>query len=136
MNTPPKVRGIGGVFTYSNNAEALAAWYEKFLGIQVVSSPQYGAYYCDYRYKDAADQPISLNWSIIQASKPMPKNELPFFCINYRVDNIDEFVAFLNANQIQTKAVEVYPEGKFTYLNDPDGNRIELWEPSADYFIK
>lgn len=135
MNRPPKIVGIGGVFIYSNNAEALAGWYQKFLGIPYTPAPQYGAYYLDYRYVDpTTNNPISINWSIIQANRPIPKYDQANFCINYRVNNMEEFVAFLNANDLKTSETETYPEGLFTYLNDPDGNRVELWEPSATYY--
>ena len=130
-----KIRGIGGVFLYSKNPKELAEWYRDVMGVNVVFTEEYDAYYCDFRYPDK-DSPFgqsSTVWSIMKTNKDIDRS-VPAFCINYSVDNLEDFADHLSQNGVEVKEIHEHPEGKFTHIYDPDGNQIELWEPSEEYF--
>src|SRR5438445_13479967 len=112
-----KVTGIGGVMFRSKDPEALSAWYNKHLGID------------------------RLNWE--QQAGPTvfapSENGTDYFgkksqqfLLNFRVDDLDGMLKKLKADKVKiAKEVEVYEGlGRFAWIEDLEGNRIELWEPS------
>jgi len=125
MNTPTeRVLGIGGLFFRSRDPEKLAQWYHNHLGILPVPS--------DY------DHPV---WE--QAAGPTVfapfATDTDYFgskqqawMVNFRVRSLDAMVVQLQASNIEVKLdPQTYPNGRFARLHDPDGNPIELWEPSS-----
>ena len=123
------IENIGGIFIYSEKPAELAAWYEKALGIQHTHTEEHSAWFADFKYQQGEGdnkQQYAL-WSILAIDKK-PKIEGKTFTVNLRVSNIHETVEHLKSLKVQVKDVEEYPQGKFAWLNDPDGNAIELWE--------
>ena|ERR1700761_858426 len=122
-----RVRGIGGIFFKSENPGALYAWYEKHLGI--AGRPNEGAMFPWRRAEDAATEEVTV-WSIFPASsKYFDPSQAPFM-LNYIVDDLDALLAELRAAGVQVdERVERHEYGNFGWITDPDGNRIELWEP-------
>jgi predicted enzyme related to lactoylglutathione lyase len=124
-----KVTGIGGVFFKSRGDHAaLAAWYEKHLGMTL--EPWGGAI---LKWpEDKADDGGLTVWSV---AKPDTKWFAPSdasFMINYRVDDLDGLLAQLRAAGVEAlKGPESDDNGKFAWIVDPDGNKVELWEPTA-----
>jgi predicted enzyme related to lactoylglutathione lyase len=119
-----KVTGIGGMFFRSNNPDALAEWYEKHLGIR--RTPQ--------SYEEESWQ----QEAGVTVFAPFPKNSEYFgnpekvWMINFRVRDLDTIVAQLRAGNIEvTIDPQAYPNGRFAWLYDPEGNPIELWEPAG-----
>jgi glyoxylase I family protein len=117
-----RVTGIGGVFFRAKDPEALALWYEENLGIDLVPA--------DYGQKPWSQEAGPT------AFAPFP-NDSDYFgkaeiqwMINFRVRNLDAMVKQLRAAKIEVSVDgEVYPNGRFARLHDPEGNPIELWEP-------
>ena len=112
-----KVTGIGGVFIKAENAPALRDWYRDHLGVDV--DPNYGG----TMFGETA-------WTIFPAtSKYFDKPCM----INYRVSDLDAMLA-----QLREAGVTVDPKvddsefGRFGWIVDPEGNRIELWQPATD----
>jgi predicted enzyme related to lactoylglutathione lyase len=127
-NPPNLVANIGGVFIYSEQPAALADWYKKHLGINYEHTPEYNAWYASFEYTDMrTGKKAYTAWSIL-LSNNRPKFEGKVFSVNYRVYNLEEMVDYLKVSNIEVKGIEEYPEGKFAWLTDPDGNHIELWE--------
>ncbi len=127
-----KVQGIGGVFIYANDPEALAAWYTEHLGIE---TENYGKTYYHafaYRYLDDPERRASTTWSIMPAKKkPLPKARKAM--VNYRVENLQKLLDQLADAGIEIESVEDYDYGRFAWIYDPEGNRIELFEDHFDY---
>jgi predicted enzyme related to lactoylglutathione lyase len=123
----PRVRGIGGIFFKSENPEALYAWYEKHLGI--VGRPDQGASFPWRRADEPAQEEMTV-WSIFSAStKYFEPGKAPFM-LNYIVDDLDATLEALREEGVPVDdRVEDYDYGKFGWIMDPDGNRIELWQP-------
>jgi len=123
----PKVTGIGGIFFYSDNPKETKEWYTKNLGLEI---NDWGSSSFDSRNIDRPDEINSLQW------KPFKKGDEHFapskkeFMINYQVQNIEGLVSKLKENGVTIiDSITTFDYGKFVYILDTDGNKIELWEP-------
>ncbi len=124
------VAHIGGIFIYSESPKELADWYTKHLGIEYEYTSEYKAYYASFHYHplDAPDAKRYVAWSILHTDKRPKYTEGKVFTVNYRVHNLDEILAHLRTNNIHIKGQEDHDEGRFAWIEDPEGNTIELWE--------
>lgn len=123
----PRVRGIGGIFFKSQNPEALNAWYEKHLGI--ASRPNEGVFFTWRRADDPSKEQMTV-WSIFPDSTKYFDPSKSQFMLNYIVDDLDATLEALRTEGVQVdERVERYDYGNFGWITDPDGNKIELWEP-------
>jgi predicted enzyme related to lactoylglutathione lyase len=124
-----KVTGIGGVFFKSTkDHKTLAAWYQQHLGI--VLEPWGGAV---LRWPEdrAADKGVTVWHVAAPDTKWFSPSDAPFM-INYRVDNLGELLANLRAAGVEiVKGPESDDNGSFAWIMDPDGNKVELWEPKG-----
>ena len=124
-----RVTGIGGVFfkSTSDNA-ALAAWYSKHLGMPL---EKFGGAILRWPEDRAEDRGLTV-WHVAgKDSKWFSPSTSPFM-INYRVDDLDALLAQLRAGGVEVvQGPESHENGKFAWIMDPDGNKIELWQPMA-----
>ena len=120
-----KVTGIGGIFFKAKDPDKLREWYRKHLGIEAES---WGFHFqwADDPQKDGG----ATVWSVFPDSSKY--FDRPFM-INYRVGNLDELLKQLRAEgaDVDPKSGEPSEFGKFGWVTDPEGNRVELWEPPA-----
>lgn len=119
----PKVLGVGGVFFKSPDPAALRAWYARWLGML---SDVYGVGF----HPDALPEGAYTVWSPFPADtayfEPSPRG----FMVNLIVDDLDAMLDRLRGSGAQVlDEVEDLPEGRFGWFVDPDGNKVELWEP-------
>lgn len=124
-----RVTGIGGVFFKSTgDRAALAAWYQKHLGMSLES---FGG--AILKWPDDAANDLGLTvWSLADHDSKWFSPSQASFMINYRVDNLGEMLAQLRAGGVDViQGPESHENGKFAWVMDPDGNKIELWEPKA-----
>ena len=118
------VTGIGGVFIKARDPKALAAWYRDALGLPL--QPWGGA---ALRY-DAPQHPPAAAWSAFAASSSYFAPSTSTFMINYAVDDLDAILARLHAKGVEPlKRTDDDTSGKFAWILDPEGNKVELWEP-------
>lgn len=121
-----RVTGIGGIFFKSQNPAALYEWYEKHLGIKQ-DVPGQGAM---FRWRDDGDPEGMTVWSLFPQDTKYFDPSKSAFMVNYRVDNLDELLKTLAAEGVQIDPKrEDYEYGRFAWITDPEGNRVELWEP-------
>ena len=122
-----KVTGIGGVFFKSaGKGSELAAWYEKNLGLSLES---WGGSILKWPDDKAGDGGLTV-WSTADSDSKWFSPSESSFMINYRVDNMDELLDQLKENGVEIqKGPDSEENGKFAWIMDPDGNKIELWEP-------
>jgi predicted enzyme related to lactoylglutathione lyase len=122
-----KITGIGGVFIKSkSDHKALAAWYQKNLGMPL--EPWGGA---ALRWPDdqAEDKGVTA-WHTAAPTSNWFSPSDSTFQINYRIDNMMEMIAQLKAAGVDIlKGPEFYENGAFAWIMDPEGNKVELWEP-------
>ena len=122
-----KVRGIGGIFFKSADAKKLYEWYETHLGIS--GKPDEGAMF-PWRRADDGNQEEMTVWSIFPATTKYFRDSKADFMVNYIVDDLDSALSeFRAAGVAVDDNVESHEYGKFGWITDPDGNRIELWQP-------
>ena len=124
-----KVTGIGGVFLKSKgDGAALAAWYQKHLGM---SLEVFGGALLKWSDDKAEDGGLTV-WHVANGDSEWFSPSQSSFMINYRVDNLDDML-----NQLRMASVEIvqgpesHENGKFAWVMDPDGNKVELWEPKV-----
>ncbi len=122
-----RVTGIGGIFFQANDPPALQAWYKRHLGIDVQAWGGTGFTWTDSDGKPYAGTTI---WSIGSAkSNPFAPGNASFM-INYRVENLHELVRVLREEGCNVlDKVDESEYGKFAWVIDPEGNKVELWEP-------
>ena len=122
-----KITGIGGVFFKStNDSAALAAWYQKHLGMSLEG---WGGAILRWPDDKAEDKGLTV-WNVAKKETQWFSPSNSSFMINYRVDNLDEMIAQLRADGIEIiQGPESHENGKFAWIMDPDGNKVELWEP-------
>ncbi|MEZ4386100.1 MAG: VOC family protein [Candidatus Krumholzibacteriia bacterium] len=124
-----RVTGIGGIFFQANDAAALQAWYKRHLGIDVQA---WGG--AAFRWTDAAGEPIggSTIWSIGPVGSDYYAPSRATFMINYRVDDLHALVAVLKQEGCDVlDKIEESEFGTFAWVMDPEGNKVELWQPPA-----
>jgi predicted enzyme related to lactoylglutathione lyase len=122
-----RVTGIGGIFFHAKDPAALRAWYQRHLGIDVQT---WGG--AAFPWSDAAGQPTagSTIWSINAADgAPFAPGEASFM-VNYRVDDLDALLDVLREEGCQVlDQADDSDYGKFGWVIDPEGNKVELWQP-------
>ena len=118
-----RVTGIGGIFFKARDPERMSSWYRDRLGI----GNEEGQSDFVWHEHDQPDQLGRTVWSLFPAQSdylgPAP------FTINYRVTDLDRMVKQLRSDGVAIDKIEEYDYGRFAWITDPEGNRIELWEP-------
>lgn len=121
-----KVTGIGGVFFLAKDPKALAAWYEKHLGMRLAD---FGGAILKWPDDKAEDKGLTV-WCVAERSSTWFAPSASPFMINYRVDDLDALLAQLKAAGVEiVQGPESHENGKFAWIMDPDHNKVELWEP-------
>ena len=121
--------GIGGLFFKAKDPQASKDWYRKHLGIE---SNQYGGVF-RWLQKDKPEKEGSTTWN------PFPEDTDYFnpcnqeYMINYRVEDLEALLPLLKEEGVTiTGDMQSFEYGKFAWIIDPEGNKIELWEPADE----
>ncbi len=122
-----RVTGIGGVFLKAKDPQQMAAWYEKHLGIEFGGQPYFQFQWVNPHHPT---EPGSTVFSFF-------KNESDYFApsekqlmVNFRVENLKELLETLKQEGVQVVGdMQEFSYGNFGWIMDPEGNKIELWEP-------
>jgi len=124
-----RVTGLGGIFFKARDAEKLRDWYAKHLGLPV---EPWGGFQFHWRQDEAPDRRGHTVWSVFKGdSSYFAPSEKPFM-INYRVENLDAVLEALRSEGVAVDPkVDESEYGRFGWVMDPEGNRIELWEPPS-----
>ena len=122
------IRGIGGVFFKSKNPKKLQEWYVEVLGLK----PDKQGYI--YFMWDKLTDPGYTLWAPFPADTKYFEPSQAEFMINFVVSDIDKVLEEIRAKgvEVDERGVEVTEQGKFAWCMDPEGNRIELWEPKSE----
>ena len=127
------IDGIGGAFLFSNDTKRLATWYRDCLGIVPEGEDsECNSIYASFEYRDLKNPEIkrTIAWAIMPTDQDI-KDKPRTGKINYTVKNMEEVLRHLKSKGVAIEKTEEYPSmGTFAWLKDPDGNPIELWEPS------
>lgn len=124
------VDGIGGVFIHANDARALSNWYAHHFGLKLETYEDGKVYGTEFKYRRLSDSSKvdSTVFSITQSKAVLPA-ERNQAVINYRVRDLAAFLEQLKAESIEIEKTEDFDYGRFAWIMDPEGNRIELYQP-------
>jgi predicted enzyme related to lactoylglutathione lyase len=118
-----RVIGIGGVFIKARDPKALGEWYRKHLGIDVQA-------WNGAAFQSAGGE--TTVWSLFPEASTYFAPSKAAFMVNYRVPDLDRVLAALRAEGCAVdERTETSEYGKFGWVMDPEGNRLELWQPPA-----
>jgi predicted enzyme related to lactoylglutathione lyase len=125
-----RVTGIGGVFFKARDAAALRAWYKRHLGIDVQS---WGGATFDWTDGDGKPVAGTTAWTIAPMdSKQFAPSAAPFM-VNYRVENLKALMQALREEGcIVLDKIDESDFGTFGWVMDPEGNKVELWQPPSE----
>jgi predicted enzyme related to lactoylglutathione lyase len=124
--TMKKVTGIGGIFFKCKDPKAVTAWYREHLG---VDTNPYGATF-EWYEGAASTKKGQTQWAPFPETTKYFEPSTRDFMINYRVENLEALVEELKKNGVTiVDTIETVDFGKFIHILDPEGNKVELWEP-------
>jgi ketosteroid isomerase-like protein/predicted enzyme related to lactoylglutathione lyase len=121
-----RVTGIGGIFFKAQDSKKLMKWYNEHLGIK----PE-GDWGAKFEWREVADPERKgyTIWSAMSKDTSYFDPSQASFMINYRVANLNKLIEQLKNKGVAVSEPEKHPQGLFAWVMDPEGNRIELWEP-------
>jgi predicted enzyme related to lactoylglutathione lyase len=120
-----RITGLGGIFFTSRDPAALAAWYAKHLGLD---AEEWGG----ARFVENEQRPGYTLWSPFAADTEYFGPGPQMYMINFRVDDLDALLAQLRASGVVVdERVDQNEFGRFGWITDPEGTRVELWQPPA-----
>lgn len=125
-----RVTGIGGLFFKTEDPQQTKDWYQKHLGF---NTDDWG---CTFWWKDNEGNKASTQWSPFKDDTKYFAPSKKDYMFNYRVENLVELLAELEKEGVTIVGkMEEYDYGKFGWILDNDGNKIELWEPKDAAFL-
>jgi len=123
-----RVTGIGGVFFKAKDAPALQAWYKRHLGVDVQA---WGGAAFDWVDADGKPAGGTTAWLIVPEDSEQFAPGKASFMVNYRVEDLHALVAALKAEGCNVlEKIDDSEYGKFAWVIDPEGNKVELWQPA------
>lgn len=124
-----KITGVGGVFFKARDPKKLGAWYKKHLGLPFKDA--WGCAAIEWSKDRRLDKGVTV-WALAEKSTKWFKPSPASFMINYRVDDLDGLLKKLKKAGIKAlQGPESHNNGKFAWILDPEGNKLEFWEPNG-----
>ncbi|HVG40921.1 MAG TPA: VOC family protein [Chitinophagaceae bacterium] len=128
-----KVTGLGGIFFKCKDPDKIKEWYAKNLGLQ---TDNYGTSF-EWRQSEDSTKRGFTQWSPFKEETTYFTPSAKEFMINYRVEDLEALVEQLEKDGVTiVDAIETFEYGKFVHILDPEGNKIELWEPIDEEYDK
>jgi predicted enzyme related to lactoylglutathione lyase len=125
-----RVTGLGGFFFKTKDPGKVKNWYKEHLGL---NTDDYG---CTFWWKDDDGNKCSTQWSPFKDDTKYFSPSEKQFMMNFRVENLTELLKALKKEGVTIVGeIEEYEYGKFGWILDPEGNKIELWEPIDKAFL-
>jgi len=122
-----RVTGFGGIFFKADDPEKLYGWYEKHFGVQRQGQE---AVVFNWRHADEPQKSGMTVWAIFRKDTEYFNPSRASFMMNFIVEDLDGLLAALREEGVEVDPHrEDYDYGRFAWIMDPEGNRIELWEP-------
>ena len=122
-----RVSGLGGIFFKATDPKKVGAWYKKHLGLPVEA---WGGVSFEWREAKRPTKRGATIWSPFAADTGYFKPSRKPFMLNFRVDNLERVLAELKNEKVWVDPkMEESEFGKFGWIMDCDGNRVELWQP-------
>jgi predicted enzyme related to lactoylglutathione lyase len=127
-----RVTGIGGIFFKAQDPKKLGQWYQQHLDIEIEAEATASTF--RWREKDNPEQTGATVWGLFPKETTYFGDKDRAFMINYRVENLEKLLEILKSEGVQVvKPLVNTEQGRFAWIIDPEGNRIELWQAPVDY---
>lgn len=127
-----RVTGIGEIFFKSQDPKASREWYNKHLGIQCPD--EYGGMF-EWQKTSKPEETAYTIWSLFEEKTEYFAPSKNDFMFNYRVENLVELLKVLKEEGVEIiSKMQEFEYGKFGWILDPEGNKVELWEPIEGSF--
>jgi predicted enzyme related to lactoylglutathione lyase len=134
MSELKRVTSIGGIFFRTKDPKAIREWYGKHLGLNI--DDQYGTSF-EWRHAEAPEKKGYTVWSPFKETTDYFGPNGKDFMINYRVENLEKLLEVLKSEGVEVAGdIQTFEYGKFGWIMDPEGNKIELWEPVDEEYDK
>ena len=131
MSNQGRITGVGGIFFKSDDPKTMRAWYQEKLGL---NTNDYGTLF-EFRSSTNPEQKEYLQWSPFAKDTKYFEPSSKDFMINFRVDNLEAVLKNLKAQGVEQIGETMHESyGNFAHVMDPEGNKIELWEPIEPAF--
>ncbi len=125
-----RVTGLGGFFFKSNDPGKIKDWYKTHLGL---ATDNYG---CTFWWKDKEGNDCSTQWSPFQNDTTYFAPSEKQYMMNFRVADLQGLIEVLREEGVEIAGeIQEFSYGKFGWIMDPEGNKIELWEPVDKAFL-
>jgi len=122
-----RVTGLGGMFFRSKDPKATLDWYRRHLGIE---SADWGGFAFQWLDKDDSGETGYTVWSAMPADTTYFAPSEESFMVNFRVADLEGLIAALETEGVHIVGeIQQHENGKFAWILDPEGRKIELWEP-------
>jgi predicted enzyme related to lactoylglutathione lyase len=127
-----RVTGIGGIFFKAQDPKAMGDWYTKHLGVELEGDEPVSTF--RWLEKEKPDVGGATVWSVFPNDTKYFGAADNEFMINYRVEDLDALLAVLKQEGVTVHGeIAETKHGRFAWISDPEGNRIELWEAPDNY---
>ena len=131
-----KVTGIGGIFFKCRDAKSMNAWYQQHLGFKALSDEEQSMMF-EWRDTEDPSQKGYTVWGPFKETTTYFEPSGKDYMINLRVENLVDLLRQLKEEGVEVVGeMEEYEYGKFGWIMDPEGNKLELWEPVDESFTK
>ncbi len=125
-----EVKQLGGVFVYTHQLDLMSEWYQKTFNLRYDYEQEGSLHLRSFYYQELNGDRRYTIFSLAQAKEQLPEGPKAFV-LNFRVSSMDAALAYLKENGIEHEAEQVHEQGRFAWVSDPDGNRVEFWEDTA-----
>lgn len=135
MSIQSHIVGIGGIFFKAKNPEVLQEWYEEKLGFSVQVPYDEKDTAITFKWKNFENENHNTVWAPFPENTDYFKPSNKSFMINYIVKDMEGLFAKLSTMGIDlVGSIRTYKYGKFSHIIDPEGNKVEFWEPNREFF--
>ncbi|MCE3296762.1 MAG: glyoxalase/bleomycin resistance protein/dioxygenase [Crocinitomicaceae bacterium] len=126
-----QIIGLGGIFIKFRDPKKMNSWYKEVLGL---TTNDYGVLF-GYNHQAAEKKTAFLQLGTFEENTKYFGSDSQQVMLNFRVKNVEAFLEQLKAKDVKiVDEIESYDYGKFVHIEDPEGNRIEFWEPVDSEF--
>ena len=122
------VKGLGGVFLYAEDPAGLSRWYATHFGLAFIEWEPGACYGLEFTYTDPDGTKAHTVFSFQKAKAPLGTGR-PECMLNWRVADLEAFCARLEAEGVPVESREDFDYGRFAWIRDPEGHRVELYQP-------
>ncbi|NJO24665.1 MAG: VOC family protein [Bacteroidia bacterium] len=127
-----KVTGIGGIFFKCKDPQAMRSWYAEHLGM---TRAEDGEMLFEWRESDSPDKKAYTAFCLFKENTDYFNPSAKDYMFNFRVENLEALLEELKKQGVQVIGeIQTFEYGKFGWITDPEGNKIELWEPVDSVF--